>query len=185
MNGAATASQVRGELPPLPPLPPLPEACLRSELPCDDELPCVGRYPHSCLAVSIPLWSQPLDRVRCCMRCCVRYWMRTLRLGRNEAHWASFARRRGRRERSDDWGAARLQSHATSGQVTLALGLCLGLCLGLGLALGLGLGLAHGTYELGHVELAAVVVVRRLHTPLQCHLVRARARARVRGRGAG
>ena len=125
-NGAATASQVRGELPSQPPQPlqpPLPEACLRSELPCDDELPCVGRYPHSCLAASIPLWLQPLDKVRCCMRCCVRYWMRTLRLGRNEAHWAAFARRRGRRERSDDWGAARLQSHATSGQVppTLAL----------------------------------------------------------------
>ena len=118
-----TALQVRGELPSLPSMPPQPEACLRSELPCDDELPCVGRYPHSCLAASIPLWSQPLDKVRCCMRCCVRYWMRTLRLGRNEAHWAAFARRRGRRERSDDWGAARLQSHATSGQVTLTLAL--------------------------------------------------------------
>ena len=117
--GAATASQVARELPSLPSLPLLPDACLRSELPCDDELPCAGRYPHRCLAASIPLWSQPLDKVRCCLRCCVRYWMRTLRLGRNEAHWASFARRRGRRERSDDWGTARLQSHATSGQVTL------------------------------------------------------------------
>ena len=52
-------------------------------------------------------------------RCCVRYWRRTLRLGRNEAHWNSFARRRVQRERSDDWRAARLQSHTTSGQTLL------------------------------------------------------------------
>ena len=63
-NGAASASQLARELPSLPSLPLLPDACLRSELPCDDELPCAGRYPHRCLAASIPLWSQPLDKVR-------------------------------------------------------------------------------------------------------------------------
>ena len=126
-NRAASASQLARQLPSLPSLPLLPDACLRSKLPCDDELPCAGRYPHRCLAASIPLWSQPLDKVRCCLRCCVRYWMRSLRLGRNEAHWASFARRRGRRERSDDWGTARLQSHATGGQETLAPALALAL----------------------------------------------------------
>jgi hypothetical protein len=93
------------------------QRCLRGETPCDEQAQCTGRLPHSCLAASIPFWSQPLTRIRCCMRCCVRFWMRALKLGRNEVHWMTFAKRRGRRERSDDWQGARLQTHAQSGEV--------------------------------------------------------------------
>ena len=82
-------------------------------MPCGD-----GHHPHSCLAASIPFWSQPLRRVRCCMRCCVRYWMSAFGLGQTEAHWLEQARHMSGHEASDDWEPSRLHTHA-DGEVLL------------------------------------------------------------------
>jgi hypothetical protein len=106
--------------------------CLRSSLPCAGTI-CDAHYPHSCLAASIPFWSARMERVRCCMGCCVRYWMRVLGLGHTERQWSlqSIGHRSRRRRRQlrrrrlrrlgaigSDWAPSQLLTHA-NGEVLL------------------------------------------------------------------
>ena len=65
-------------------------ACLASPRPCDDARRCDDRhnaYAHACLATPIPAWSVAFNRVQCCFRCCMIFWLDEFGLRRNHELW--------------------------------------------------------------------------------------------------
>jgi hypothetical protein len=65
-------------------------ACLASPQPCDDARRCDDHhnaYAHACLATPIPAWSVSFDRVQCCFRCCMIFWLDEFGLRRNHELW--------------------------------------------------------------------------------------------------
>ena len=62
--------------------------CLAGGGACDADRSCERvRFPsRECLAAAVP-WRTPYRRVRCCFRCCLRYWQRALGLDAVYAHW--------------------------------------------------------------------------------------------------
>ena len=67
-------------------------ACLRTGHHCNPSAPCDDRrWPRSCLTTHVAAWtsSSSLAHVECCLRCCVRHWVRKLGLEANENHWAA------------------------------------------------------------------------------------------------
>ena len=67
---------------------PATSACLRGRIACDASSACDEPLNRSCLTAHIPAWGGvTLDRVSCCLRCCLRQWIHRLGLEANAQHW--------------------------------------------------------------------------------------------------
>ena len=67
---------------------PATSACLRGRRACDASSACNEPLNRSCLTAHIPAWGGvTLERVSCCLRCCLRQWIHRLGLEANAQHW--------------------------------------------------------------------------------------------------
>ena len=89
--------------------------CLsNASAPCDDggHIPCRVSYPLECLRSPLRPWTHTYTRARCCLSCCMQWWVKRLSLDRNEEHWHNLSRRVTWKEESEDFSAANLDRHA-------------------------------------------------------------------------
>ena len=75
------------------------QECLdNQDLQCTEECPPRRVYSRACLVSKVP-FRTPYGRVKCCLRCCLKYWLKEYGLDRR---WAAFRAEQGGAGRIDE-----------------------------------------------------------------------------------
>ena len=93
------------------------QKCLdNQDLECTEECPPRRVYSRACLVSTVP-FRTPYSRVKCCLRCCLKYWLKEYGLDRR---WAAFRAEQGGAGRIDDVLLGGTLRHGPSGTLPFA-----------------------------------------------------------------
>ena len=93
------------------------QECLdNQDLECTEECPPRRVYSRACLVSTVP-FRTPYSRVKCCLRCCLKYWLKEYGLDRR---WAAFRAEQGGDGRIDDILLGGTLRHGPSGTLPFA-----------------------------------------------------------------
>ena len=93
------------------------QKCLdNQDLECTEECPPRRVYSRACLVSTVP-FRTPYSRVKCCLRCCLKYWLKEYGLDRR---WAAFRAEQGGAGRIDDMLLGGTLKHGPSGTLPFA-----------------------------------------------------------------
>jgi len=100
------------------------QSCLSKESSKGQREVCEEDYEHSCLTESIPpLWHVSFFSLRSCFECCVRFWMNSSGLAKNEKFWLRAADTRAEwmfSDRFTDWRFPEsILGHSEEGEILL------------------------------------------------------------------